>query len=170
VFDGRVFRVGNAAGFLEPLEATAISTAIVQIRKACEWIRAWTRQGGPGEPEIEAYNRTVISASIRDSLFLVWHYACGSHWQTPFWQHARSCFAMVQGMQRLSSDWHMMQKFIDAGRQLPAAMLGQDLSPQQWTALVMPQMKVYAPFGTFSELNFAQVGHGIGFYDGAGDG
>jgi hypothetical protein len=25
-------------------------------------------------------------------------------------------------------------------------------------------LKVFRPFGNFSELNFAQVGHGIGYY------
>ena len=38
LFDGRVFWVGNAASFLEPLEATAISTAIVEVRSAVHWI------------------------------------------------------------------------------------------------------------------------------------
>lgn len=165
VFDGRIFQVGNAAGFIEPLEATAISTAIVQVRKACAWIRAWLDGERPGEAEIKAYNSSVISASIRDSLFLAWHYACGSAWQTPFWQQARLCYLQSQFMARVSADWHLMQRFIDTGRHANAVMLSQELSPSQWQASVFPQMKLYQPFGTFSELNFAQVGHGIGFYD-----
>jgi hypothetical protein len=30
-------------------------------------------------------------------------------------------------------------------------------------------LSLYRPFGNFSELNFAQVGHGIGYYDAGHD-
>ena len=38
VFDGRVFFAGNAAWFIEPLEATTIGHTIAQVRLASRWI------------------------------------------------------------------------------------------------------------------------------------
>jgi len=166
IFDGRVFWVGNAAGFLEPLEATAISTAIVQIRKASTWIKRKLPCGSgcATEYEIRAYNHAVRSASLRDSLFLAWHYACGSRWQTPFWSYAMNCYFSSQILHDGASDLTSMQTFIEAGRNLSPSMLTKSHSREAWAANVLPHLKVYQPFGTFSELNFSQVGHGIGYY------
>ena len=30
---------------------------------------------------------------------------------------------------------------------------------------ILPKLTKFIPFGNFSELNFAQVGHGIGYYN-----
>jgi hypothetical protein len=35
----------------------------------------------------------------------------------------------------------------------------------QWDREVYPLLRLYRPFGNFSELNFAQIGHGIGYYN-----
>ncbi len=45
MFDGRVFWTGNAALFIEPLEATTIGHAVVQVRWATRWISG--RRAGP---------------------------------------------------------------------------------------------------------------------------
>ena len=74
-FDGRVFRVGNAASFLEPLEATALGTAIVQVRAAAHWIAEHGPDGAsPADDEVRGFNERMTSYICRDSLFLAWHY------------------------------------------------------------------------------------------------
>jgi tryptophan halogenase len=164
-FDGRIFWVGNSASFLEPLEATAIATAIVEVRSATHWIA----EHGPGtstDPdELEAFNEGMVGFVCRNSLFVAWHYACGSRWDTAFWQYAR------QGMERArSSDIarrHLeeMEEFVEAGRALPGRALSVWEDQESWDREVYPLLSIYRPFGNFSELNFAQVGHGIGYYD-----
>ena len=89
LFDGRVFWVGNAASFLEPLEATAIATAIVEVRSAAHWIMEHGGASSADPDEIEDFNAQLVSFVCRNSLFVAWHYACGSRWDTAFWRYAR---------------------------------------------------------------------------------
>jgi 2-polyprenyl-6-methoxyphenol hydroxylase-like FAD-dependent oxidoreductase len=165
MFDGRVFRGGNAAGFLEPLEATAIGSAIMQIRSAARWIIEEGHGRCASPHEVEEYNGATLSYLLRDSLFLGWHYACGSRWDTPFWQYAR------RGMERARNNAmarpHLpdMELFVEAGRALPGLALSKYEDQAQWDREVYPLLRLYRPFGNFSELNFAQIGHGIGYYN-----
>jgi tryptophan 7-halogenase len=57
-----------------------------------------------------------------------------------------------------------MEKFIEAGRALPGLALSECEDQDQWEREIYPLLRLYRPFGNFSELNFAQVGHGIGYY------
>ena len=93
-FDGRIFWVGNSASFLEPLEATGIATAIVEIRSAAHWIAEHGPESSTDLDELEAFNEGMVGFVCRNSLFVAWHYACGSLWDTAFWRYAR------QGMER----------------------------------------------------------------------
>jgi tryptophan halogenase len=165
MFNGRVFWCGNAASFIEPLEATTIGHAIVQIRSATHWMVEEGRGRCADPDKVEAFNRAMLSYVCRDSLFVAWHYACGSRWDTPFWQYAR------QGIERARksalAQVHLveMEKFIEAGRALPRRALSDYKDQNQWEREIYPLLRLYRPFGNFSELNFAQVGHGIGYYN-----
>ena len=57
-----------------------------------------------------------------------------------------------------------MEAFIEAGRRLPGLALASYEDPDDWDREVYPLLRLYRPFGNFSELNFSQVGHGIGYY------
>jgi hypothetical protein len=165
MFDGRVFRGGNAACFLEPLEATAIGTAIMQTRSATRWILDHASDGNADPDEVERFNRAMLSYVCRDSLFIAWHYACGSRWGTPFWQYAeqgieRACNNTTAGAHVVA-----MAEFVEAGRALPGLALSAYEDQAQWDREVYPLLTLYRPFGNFSELNFAQIGHGIGYYN-----
>jgi tryptophan halogenase len=164
VFDGRVFCCGNAASFIEPLEATTIGHAIVQVRAATRWI-AEEGRGRRAEPdELDAYNRSMLSYMCCDSLFVAWHYACGSRWETPFWQHARRGIERARNHPVARGLLPAMEQFIEAGRALPGQRLSACDNQEEWERELFPLMKLYRPFGNFSALNFAQVGHGIGYY------
>jgi tryptophan halogenase len=163
MFDGRVFRVGNAASFLEPLEATAIGTTIVQVRAAAHWIAE--HGGDSNADELDDFNGALIAYICRNSLFVAWHYACGSRWDTPFWRYAR------RGIERARTNamarFHLaaMEEYVEAGRMLPGPALSSYEDQDRWDEEIYPLLRIYKPFGNFSELNFAQVGHGIGYYD-----
>jgi hypothetical protein len=47
---------------------------------------------------------------------------------------------------------------------LPGARLSACEDEEEWKRELFPLMKLFRPFGNFSAFNFAQVGHGIGYY------
>ncbi len=165
LFDGRVFRVGNAASFIEPLEATSICSAILQVRAAQRWIEEHDAGTPAHQAEVAAFNRGMRDYTLRNSIFIAWHYARGARWDTAFWRHAE------RGLERCRADPDAapllaeMKRFIDAGRDLPGRVISNHEDEQGWGREIHPLMKLYEPYGNFSELNFAQVGHGIGYYD-----
>ena len=87
IYDGAVARIGNAAAFMEPLEATAIVSAQLQIGMVLHM-----RLNRPPEHiELDApvVNRFLINNMLRYGLFVGWHYSCGSRYDSGFWRYAR---------------------------------------------------------------------------------
>ena len=87
IFDGAIARVGNAAAFMEPLEATAIVSAQLQIGMVLQ-IRL-NRPVEHLERDAPVVNRFLISNMLCYGLFVGWHYSCGSIYDSEFWRHAR---------------------------------------------------------------------------------
>ena len=87
IYDGAVARIGNAAAFMEPLEATAIVSAQLQVGMVLH-----TRLNRPAahlERDAPAVNRFLINNMLCYGLFVGWHYSCGSIYDSGFWRHAR---------------------------------------------------------------------------------
>ncbi len=87
IYDGAVARIGNAAAFMEPLEATAIVSAQLQIGMVLR-----TRLSRPPEHlerDAPVVNRFLVNNVLRYGLFVGWHYSCGSRYDSRFWRHAR---------------------------------------------------------------------------------
>lgn len=80
---GNVVGVGNAVGFVEPLEATALQVICVQASTLADSLV--DSQGEPTPSLVELYNRFNAQAwdDIRD--FLAVHYAYNRRVDTPFW-------------------------------------------------------------------------------------
>ena len=87
IFDGAIARVGNAAAFMEPLEATAIVSAQLQIGMVLQ-IRL-NRPAEHVERDAPVVNRFLISNMLCYGLFVGWHYSCGSIYDSEFWRRAR---------------------------------------------------------------------------------
>ena len=87
MFDGVVARIGNAAAFMEPLEATAIVSAQLQIGMVLH-IRL-NRPVEHLERDAPTVNRFLVNNMLCYGLFVGWHYARGSRYDTAFWRHAR---------------------------------------------------------------------------------
>ena len=88
IYDGAVARVGNAAAFMEPLEATAIVSAQLQIGMVLQ-----TRLNRPAEHlarDAPVVNRFLVDNMLCYGLFVGWHYCRGSRYDTTFWRHARN--------------------------------------------------------------------------------
>ena len=87
IYDGAVARIGNAAAFMEPLEATAIVSAQIQIgmvlhmrlNRSIEYL----------ERDAPVVNRFLVNSILCYGLFVGWHYSCGSVYDSEFWRHAR---------------------------------------------------------------------------------
>ncbi|MEO7084383.1 MAG: tryptophan 7-halogenase [Gemmatimonadaceae bacterium] len=164
-FDGRVFRGGNAASFIEPLEATAIGTAILQSRAAASWMLEHVRDAELDVGEIDEFNDAMLTYICKDSLFVAWHYAGGSQWDTPFWRYAAKAIDRARASDVAREYVEEMQEYIEAARTLPGGAIASYEDQDAWDRDVYPLLRLFLPFGNFSELNFAQVGHGIGYYD-----
>jgi tryptophan halogenase len=170
-FDGRVFRLGNASSFLEPLEGTAIGTTIFQVGAA----KRLMEDAAPGAPvapvEVAVYNGVMRNYVLRNSLFIAWHYTCGSRWDTPFWRHAARAIERARRNPLAAPHVAAMEEFINSAESVPGRYVSDYTDVEGWTRDVLPLMNRYTPYGNFSQLNFAQVGHGIGYYgtDPAGD-
>jgi tryptophan halogenase len=84
---GNVVAVGNAAGFVEPLEATALMILCGQCRSLAEALI--DSDCDPGPMLKTMFNRFMGERwdEIRD--FLAIHYRFNKRLNTPFWQHCR---------------------------------------------------------------------------------
>ena len=87
IFDGAIARVGNAAAFMEPLEATAIVSAQLQVGMVLQ-VRL-SRPVEHLERDAPTVNRFLINNMLGYGLFVGWHYSCGSRYDSEFWRHAR---------------------------------------------------------------------------------
>lgn len=85
---GNVVGIGNAVGFVEPLEATALQVICVEVNTLTESLVDSLCEPTPSL--IELYNRFNAEAwdDIRD--FLSVHYRFNTRLDTPFWQACRS--------------------------------------------------------------------------------
>ncbi len=87
IYDGAIARIGNSAAFMEPLEATAIVSAQLQIGMVLE--TRLRRSAEFLESDAAAVNRFLINNMLCYGLFVGWHYSCGSAFDTEFWRYAR---------------------------------------------------------------------------------
>ncbi|MGI8601997.1 MAG: tryptophan 7-halogenase [Verrucomicrobiales bacterium] len=88
MWTGNVVGVGNASGFVEPLEATALQVIVVQCSTLVDSLIESERDPTPTLRMV--YNRFNGQQwdNIRD--FLSLHYAFNTRIDTPFWQHCRA--------------------------------------------------------------------------------
>ena len=84
---GNVIGIGNAAGFVEPLEATALMLIATEARCIVDTLVETQMRPTPGVIEIFNRGNTLLWDYTRD--FLAVHYKYNTRGRTPFWQHAR---------------------------------------------------------------------------------
>ena len=87
IYDGFVARIGNAASFMEPLEATAIVSAQLQIGMVLHMRLNRGTENLEGDAPV--VNRFLVNNMLRYGLFVGWHYCCGSRYDSEFWRYAR---------------------------------------------------------------------------------
>lgn len=177
-FEGSVFTIGNTASFVEPLEATSISFILTQIKVACRWpLQAWAAANGKGphnQQNIEVTNRYLRDYLRRMAFFIGWHYHEGSRFDTPFWAFARANFRQQASKPENQDLVQTFAQFVQAAHHFPNPME----DPGQFAVKInetfaniariekqtqSTTVKKSPKFGLFSELSFAEVGHGLGY-------
>ncbi len=94
VWAKNVVAVGNAAGFVEPLESTALAVTCDAARILANYLAECDRRPTPAG--VRQYNRVFARAwdTIRD--FLGLHYKFNTRYTTPFWRAACADVALGQ--------------------------------------------------------------------------
>ncbi len=169
-FDGALFKIGNTASFLEPLEATAIGLILLQLQVAGYWLGDQF-VGISGEekrrPSVLAENNRELAESIQAvGRFVSWHYARGSVYDTPFWRQARRGFEHALDLQRETAVGCKFQAWLAGGAQIPEAYLPFVRDREIYAAKIAPMVQMDDSVGGFDEVNFAQVGYGLGYFHG----
>lgn len=82
-----VVAIGNASGFVEPLESTALHVIAEQLINTCAALLDSDYRIEPAAREIENLRFRRNWDSIRD--FLALHYKFNRRLETPFWRHCR---------------------------------------------------------------------------------
>ena len=155
-FDGSLFKIGNAASFLEPLEATALGVTLAQIYYASQYLKDLSEFSGRSEKfepsKLKASNEFLLNMLWKVALFVGWHYACGSCFDTEFWHFAKSNFNQeIKNMQN-ETLLRAFKRCLDAGS---------DLNNQ----LFFPELNAFREtFAGFTPASFCEIGYGIGYY------
>jgi tryptophan halogenase len=95
---GNVFAVGNAAGFVEPLEATSL----LCIAHECRFLTTALAEGGLRKNHSMRASTDRLCGRLWDEIrdFLAIHYRFNQRLDTPFWRYCREHVAL-HGAQRL---------------------------------------------------------------------
>lgn len=116
---GNVVAIGNASGFVEPLEATALAHIIYEARWLVECLRV--SHSRPEETIRSFYNDRIGTAwdEIRD--FLAFHYKFNTRLDTPFWKHCVEEVSLgdYQGLYEAYRELGPSQLLVDALPALP---------------------------------------------------
>lgn len=141
---GNVVGIGNAVGFVEPLEATALQVICVEVSTLADSLV--DSQCEPTPTLIELYNRFNAQAwdDIRD--FLAVHYAFNTRLDTAFWRACRSD-TKLHGAQFLVDFYRENGPSVVAGAQLLHA--SNSFGMDGYLALLLgqgvPHAKPYVP-------------------------
>ena len=81
--DDRIILNGNRLFFLEPLESSSTQTYIMWVKYIVDHVLKGEATFKNASKEVRRYIEQVKN-------FVLWHYQCGSKYDTPFWDYARS--------------------------------------------------------------------------------
>ena len=148
VYDGAVARIGNAAGFMEPLEATAIAFAQLQVGMVLRM--RLTRSPEFLDRDAPTVNRFLINYMLSSGLFVGWHYCRGSQYDSAFWRHARD------------RAWPTHRQAADSERVDCAALSKFDEMIELLNQPVIDKAERDRECGLLPLTSFAQISQGLG--------
>jgi len=170
-FDGAVYRVGNAASFLEPLEATAITMVLLLITNLSNWplgkfLVPYLLKGKKSklnENNLQQFNKVIVNEIMRTAIFISWHYAMGSKFDSEFWRFAKSNF--YNEIEKLENRnlLNEFEQYCQEGKALPHPFKQHhefilSLEPVERKEIEIEE------FAGFSAYSFAEMGCGLGYF------
>ncbi len=168
VFDGALYALGSRAGFIEPLEATALGTTLLQMMHLSQLILpdlAFHRCRGPYDPGfLDAYNRSFTSGMIELSLLIAWYYSRGSRFDTLFWRRASRQLDRVRADPRHAPRLATFDRWLERAVRFPDPDDDFEAFHDAWAA--EPGSCKYGQL--FRAHNLAAIGHGIAGFGGSG--
>lgn len=159
VFDGRVFHIGNCASFLEPLEATAIGVITLQLQLLMHWQKLLT-QGMTPAVAIDRINRIHEDTLLKVSIFIAWHYAAGTIYDTPFWQNATDRFQQLQEVPALAKILQQFATIQQSAATISDTTLAALNTTDDVTGHSLGNLHQEI-FGGYTKLSFAQIARGL---------
>mgnify|MGYP001826383929 FL=1 len=99
------------------------------------------------------------------ALFVSWHYACGSEYNTQFWRFARENFRPAVSGSEEATRLAEFGRYVRAGAALPVAHLARLRDAGYDEETINPMRGLAGEIGGFGVPSFAQVGRGIGAYE-----
>jgi tryptophan 7-halogenase len=135
-----VCAIGNAAGFVEPLEATALNIISVESRMLAAVLTETHRRPGPAM--VASFNRMLNHQwdEIRD--FLAIHYRFNTRIDSPFWRHCQEHTAL-----------HGAEPIVEFYRENGPSLLTQ-------AELLPPALSIFQLDGFYTLLLGQKVPHG----------
>ena len=175
-FDGAVFKIGNSASFLEPLEATAIGCILKQVEAISYWVlRSFAKldkRGKLDESQLKIFNNYFLKYVYKMSLFVGWHYAMGSSFDSKFWTFAQANF--YQELEKLPNK-ELLEEFnttLASSQELPHPVenfieFSSKVEDSDEVSILTLLMKGGIPrlFGQWTKPSFTEVGYGIGYFN-----
>jgi tryptophan 7-halogenase len=135
-FCKNVVALGDAAGFLEPLEATGLHMVQSGLTRL---LALWPTKAF--DPLLaDEYNRVTASEWELARDFLVLHYHAGTRTDTSFWRHCQS-IAVPEGLARRLNHWRATGRLISPQAEIFQASswlsvyVGQEMMPLAWDSL-----------------------------------
>ena len=83
IIDDRIILAGNRLFFIEPLEATSVTTNLEWAQYVEDWIMS--KDMNSSVP-VRRFKRFIPKLES----FILWHYQFGSKYDTPFWDYAKT--------------------------------------------------------------------------------
>lgn len=160
LFDGSLMRVGNAAAFFEPLEATAIGAAVAQTLGISIWPLGRMKPNSQKmiirQNDLNVFNKWFYRYHLALGLFIGWHYTQGSAYNTPFWEYAKDTFFGAWEKLKNSEDKEDLRVCNEFQDFLTAASERINMKPKK-------EIKMNS-FGIFPVESFVEIGLGIDYY------
>lgn len=134
---GNVVALGLSAGFIEPLESTAIHL----VQNGIQRLFALFPERRVNALERDEYNRGMraLYEDVRD--FVILHYKATQRDDTPFWRHVRD-MEVPESLARRMELWRLHARVFRENAELftlpswVAVMLGQNLCPERYDPIV----------------------------------
>lgn len=165
-FDGALFKIGNAASFMEPLEATAIGIIFIELQIASYWLfqnLLGLSKDGVSNDAIKGVNDHLFDTIRKAALFVSWHYAKGSSYDTKFWRFAIAAFEQAIKDPLYKDIVKEFEQFLEVGSQFPKDFAFKEPS-SELDNMASPSLLMSKTFGGFLDISFTKVGYGIDYF------